>query len=118
MANRAFGIAAHAKSIIEFDPPEGATRFKAFAGIDDGGAEPPKGSEAGPTVRFLIFTQSPYATDSATAIPVKLAEIGFGPNATVRDLWAKKDLDPVMHGELAPMVNAHGAVLYRISAAK
>jgi hypothetical protein len=113
-----FGIAAHAKSVIEFDLPEGAARFQAFAGIDDGGAEPPKGPWPGPTVRFLIFTQSPYATDSATAIPVKLAEIGFAPNAAARDLWSKKELGPITHDKLSPVVNAHGTALYRISPTK
>ena len=30
------GIAAHAKSIIEFNLPAGSTRFRAFAALDDG----------------------------------------------------------------------------------
>ncbi|MEO6995058.1 MAG: NPCBM/NEW2 domain-containing protein [Lacunisphaera sp.] len=114
----AFGIAAHAKSVIEFDLPEGATRFKAFAGIDDGGAPLPEGPGPGPTVRFLVFTQSPYATDVGSEIPVRLAACGFTENADARDLWQKKDLGPVKNGELKPMVKAHSAVLYRLSPPK
>jgi hypothetical protein len=114
----AYGIAAHAKSVIEFDLPEGATRFKAFAGIDDGGVPPPKGPSPGPTVRFMIFTQSPYATDIGAEIPVRLAACGFTENAAIRDLWQKKDLGPVKNGELKPVVKAHSAVLYRLSPPK
>ncbi len=114
----AFGIAAHAKSIIEFDLPEGATRFKAFAGIDDGGAPPPEGPWPGPTVRFLVFIQSPYATEADAEIPVRLSACGFTENADVRDLWQKKDLGPVKNGELKPVVKAHSAVLYRLSPPK
>ena len=113
----ASGIAAHAKSVIDFDLPAGTTRFQAFAGIDDGGAPPPNGPWPGPTVRFMIFTQSPYATEAATAVPVKLSELGLGAGANVRDLWRHQDLGAVT-GEIAPVVNAHCAVLYRVSPAK
>jgi hypothetical protein len=113
-----FGIATHAKSVIEFDLPEGAMRFKAFAGIDDGGTPPPADTSAGPTVRFMIFTQSPFATDAGAEISVRLAACGFTENADVRDLWQKKDIGPVKNGELKPFVKAHSTVLYRLSPPK
>jgi hypothetical protein len=65
----------------------------------------------------MVFTQSPYATAASTAIPVKLSELGFAGTCRIRDLWQKKDLDPVT-GEFAPIINAHGAGLYRVSAVR
>jgi alpha-galactosidase len=112
-----FGIAAHAKSVIEFDLPAGTTRFQCFAGIDDEGAPPPRGPFGGPAVRFSVFTQSPFATDAAAAIPLKLSEIGFAAVARARDLWQHKDLGAVSD-EFAPVIKAHGAGLYRLSAGK
>lgn len=112
-----FGIAAHAKSAIEFDLPAGATRFQCFAGLDDAGAPPPRGPFGGPGVRFLVFTQSPYATDASATVPIKLSEIGLHQGGRVRDLWQNKDLD-VFPAEFAPVINAHGAGLYRISESK
>ena len=112
-----FGIAAHAQSVIEFDLPAGTTRFQAFAGIDDGGAAPPNGPWSGPTVRFMVFTQSPYTTDAAAPVPVKVSEFGFSGSARIRDLWQKKDLAAIS-GEFAPTIRAHSAGLYRVSPVK
>lgn len=104
----AYGISAHAPSIIEFDLPEGATRFQTFAALDAGGTNQPKGA----TVRFRVFTQSPYSENKATKIAVAIKELGFA-SARVRDLWAKKDLGTF--SEFAPEIAAHGAGLYRVS---
>jgi hypothetical protein len=109
-----FGIAAHARSVIEFDLPAGATRFQCFAGIEGAGAPQSRGPFGGPAVRFLVFTQSPYATDASAAIPVKLSDIGFSRDARARDLWQNKDLG-VFPAEFAPVIDAHGAGLYRVS---
>ena len=108
------GIAAHAKSVIEFDLPAGTTRFQCFAGIDDGSAPPPRGPFGGPAVRFSVFTQSPFVTQAADAVPLKLSEIGFAASARARDLWQHKDLG-AFSGEFAPVIKAHGAGLYRLS---
>ncbi len=63
----AYGIGTHANSLIEFAIPPGYTRFKARAGLDDGGANQGNGS----TVRFLVFDEKPpaSATRSAAAEP-------------------------------------------------
>jgi hypothetical protein len=107
----AFGIGAHARSIIEYDLPAGVTRFQALAGLDGSGAAPGRG---GGGLRFLVFTQSPLATAASAPVPVKLSELGFNGKAGVRDLWAQKDIGPVT-GEFAPVINVHGAGLYRVS---
>ena len=51
------GIGTHANSVITFDLPEGYTRFKARAGLDNGGTDQGCGS----TVQFYVFTQQPPA---------------------------------------------------------
>jgi hypothetical protein len=112
-----FGIAARPKSVIDYDLPAGCTRFRVFAGLDDGGDAPPASPRPAPSVRFMVFTQSPYATAASVAVPVNLAELGFAGACRIRDLWQKKDLDPVT-GEFAPTINAHGAGLYRVSAVR
>jgi alpha-galactosidase len=55
-------------------------------------------------------------TGSATTlpVPVNLADLGFTGVVRVRDLWLKKDLPPAQ-GAFAPLVNFHGAALYRLS---
>ncbi|HUE73097.1 MAG TPA: PVC-type heme-binding CxxCH protein [Pirellulaceae bacterium] len=52
-----YGIGTHANSVIAFDLPEGYTRFKARAGLDNGGTDQGCGS----TVQFFVFTQQPPA---------------------------------------------------------
>jgi len=49
------GIGTHAKSVIFFAIPAGYTRFKAFAGLDNGGTSQAGGS----TVEFAVATQDP-----------------------------------------------------------
>ena len=50
------GIGTHAPSVIHFELPEGGyTRFKAAAGLDNGGTDQGCGS----TVEFLVFTEKP-----------------------------------------------------------
>lgn len=50
-----YGIGTHANSVIEFDLPAGAKRFKARAGLDNGGTDQGGGS----TVEFFVFTKKP-----------------------------------------------------------
>jgi hypothetical protein len=60
------------------------------------------------------LTQSPDAPETAAAIPVKLSELGFSGNGRVRDLWRQEDIGLVTN-EFAPVINIHGAGLYRVS---
>jgi putative membrane-bound dehydrogenase-like protein len=50
-----YGIGTHANSMIAYDLPVGATRFKARAGIDNGGSDQGNSS----SIQFLVFTQKP-----------------------------------------------------------
>lgn len=107
------GIGTHSLSIIEYDLPDGYTRFLATCGLDKGGVEQ---TLAGSTVRFMVFTESPTGTKPAdkARIAVKLADIGFDGQCKARDLWKHRDLG-VFEDEFACEIPRHGACLYRIS---
>ena len=53
----------------------------------------------------------------SASIPVSLADIGFTGDCQVRDLWTHRELG-VVTGQYAPVINSHGAGLYRVSPAK
>ena len=53
-----YGIGTHANSVIAFNVPEGTTRFKARAGLDNGGSDQGGGS----TVQFLVYAAKPPAS--------------------------------------------------------
>ncbi len=59
---------------------------------------------------------APSANAPAMAVPVNLADLGFTGPVRIRDLWMKKDLLETT-GEFSPLVNFHGAQLYRVSPA-
>ena len=56
------GIGTHANSVIEYDMPQGYTRFKAIAGLDNAGAV----QNTGASINFLVFTDPPFWTGAAT----------------------------------------------------
>ena len=58
-----------------------------------------------------------FAADTAAAVPVTFSELGFSGGCNVRDLWRQKDLG-TFKTEFAPVINAHGGRLYRISSGK
>lgn len=49
------GIGIHANGMIVYDLPEGAEKFKALAGLDEGGSKQGCGS----TVGFAVYTENP-----------------------------------------------------------
>jgi hypothetical protein len=107
-----YGIAAHARSLIESSLPSSASRFRAFAAVDDGALTQPTGA----TARFSVYALPPAApADPAGAtISVSLAELSLSGRCRVRDLWTHADLAPV-ESELVAVVPWHGARLYRLS---
>jgi hypothetical protein len=62
----------------------------------------------------LFNTRATGAIGASAAVPVKLSELGFSGKVRVRDLWRQEDLGSVAN-EFAPVINAHGAGLYRLS---
>ncbi|WP_442890207.1 Melibiase subfamily [Congregicoccus parvus] len=111
-ARVAYGIAAHAKSIVEYDVPRGAAKLRFAGAVDDG----VRRSRDGATMRFLVFTAKPGGNLDLPGLPVEvdLASVGFPSGAHVRDLWKREDLGRV-DGVFAPVIHWHGAGLFRIS---
>ncbi|KJD34685.1 hypothetical protein PK35_02670 [Tamlana nanhaiensis] len=106
------GIGTHSQSIIHYKIPENSTRFTAFAGLDIAGTN----TKEGTTVEFMLSTEDPTPSNEApTEIPVNLEELGVTGACTIRDLWNKKDLGTFSGSEFKPVINYHGAGLYRIS---
>jgi alpha-galactosidase len=106
------GIGTHARSIIEYNIPEGYNKFKAKVAVDDRYIDKSDGA----TARFLIFSEdngNPAPQDSVM-IPVKFEQIGLNGKCAVRDLWSKTDLGEFTEG-ISPYVRNHGAKFYRIS---
>ncbi len=61
------GVGTHAPSVVEFDLPAGATRFRAQGAIDDGGMVR-NGKPSNADVRFLIYTGQPKALPKFNAV--------------------------------------------------
>jgi Alpha-galactosidase len=108
----AYGIGAHAHSIIEYELPAGAQRFLAFGAMDDAAMEQPRGG----TFRLEVHAVPASAIGDARglAVAVALREAGFSGPVRVRDLWRRKDLG-VYRDEFAPVLPWHGSGLYRFS---
>ena len=105
------GIGTHANSIIEFDVPEGYSRFKALVGLDQACVA----QNTGATVKFFVFTENPsgLAPPPSAKISIDLKNSGL-PNAyLITDMWSGKVLGK-FSGEFAPEINNHGAGLYKI----
>lgn len=62
----AYGLGTHSNSVIAYDLPSGFTRFKARAGLDNGGTDQGCGS----TVQFLVYTQQPPALATAAGAAI------------------------------------------------
>ena len=58
--------------------------------------------------------QSTDASRASAVVLVKLADLGFMDAANIRNLWTHEDLGPVT-SEFAPVINSHGAGLFRVS---
>jgi hypothetical protein len=110
------GIGTYANSIIEFDVPEGCTRFKAKAGLDKEAVTP---EFFGGNAKFMVFTQDPSGPMPAdsVAIPVQLGQLGIDGSCIIKDLWNNKNLG-TFSKEFAPYIPKHGSGLYRISRKK
>ncbi len=124
------GISANANSVIEYDLPEGTTRFKAKAGLDNGAMEGGRFQGAGPqrqgqesgnqarranSAKFLVFTEDPAGAvpPDAAEISVRFEQLGLSGTHTVTNLWTGEKLGKFTD-EFKQTINRHGAGLYRI----
>ncbi|MDL2243868.1 NPCBM/NEW2 domain-containing protein, partial [Bacteroidales bacterium OttesenSCG-928-J19] len=104
------GFGTNSNSIIEFDLPEGYTRFTAFCGFDD----EVKNASKGVTIEFLVYTTDPKALSNET-LTLDLEDFGFNGSCQIRDLWERKDLGVFSGSEFRQVINRHGVGFYRIS---
>jgi hypothetical protein len=109
------GIGTHSNSLVEFDLPEGYTRFKAMVGLDKACVV----QNTGATVKFMVFTQNPSGPKPAdsTQVKVQLKDLDFNTSCKVKDLWTGKQVG-TFNDEFAPYIRRHGAGLYRITPQK
>jgi putative membrane-bound dehydrogenase-like protein len=87
------GIGTHADSLIAYDLPAGASKFRAKVAIDDGGMKR-DGKLSGASVKFMVFTAEPTSgqltgQEEATEVPLELFALPAGLEATI---WAKTPL--------------------------
>jgi len=124
------GINASATSVIEYELPEGALRFQARAGLDNGmftggfpgapvpvqqpaQANPPRPRAA--SAKFLVFTTDPEGAVPADSedITVRFDQLGITGAHSVRDLWTGEKIG-TFTDSLIQTVNRHGARFFRI----
>jgi hypothetical protein len=116
------GINVNATSIIEYDLPEGMTKFKAKAGLQNdiasGGPaahDPESQLRMNNTAKFLVFIEDPAGpqpSDTAS-ISVRFEQIGLHGTHKVEDLWTGENLGKFTDS-FTRTINRHGAGLYRI----
>ncbi len=106
------GIGTHANSVIEFDLPEGYTKFKSMVGIDEAAVS----QNTGATIKFMVFTKEPAgaAVPKENKIKINLKELGFNSTVAIKNLWTGKS-EGKFSNEFAPFIRQHGTGLYRIS---
>ncbi len=109
------GIGTHARSVIEYNIPEGYDTFSAIVGLDKECVDHPEGA----TVRFHVFTRYPTgsAPQDSAEISLNFKQLGLEGTCKVRDLWARKDIGEFTNGISLYTVN-HGARLLEIDEMK
>lgn len=98
------GIGTHAESMIIYDLPDGYDTFTATGVMTRNGS----------VVFGVLVDRSTEDVSDIAEVAVDFAAIGISGKATVRDLWAKKDLG-TFEARFSRKVPMHGAGLYRIT---
>jgi hypothetical protein len=106
------GIGTYANSIIEYSIPDGYTRFRAKAGLDE---EAVKKDNFGGNAKFLVYTRDPSGPPRAASsrMPVRLEELGIQGPCIIKDVWTNRVVGE-FNGEFAPDIRLHAAGLYRV----
>jgi alpha-galactosidase len=116
------GINVNATTIIEYDLPEGMTKFKAKAGLQNvvatGGLpdqDPESRLRMNNAAKFLVFVEDPAGPkpEETASISVKFEQIGLKGTHTVKDLWSGEELGNFTD-TFNRTIHQHGAGLYRI----
>ncbi len=96
----AYGIGTHANSVIEFDLPAGFTRFKAHAGLDNGGTDQGRGS----TVKFAVYTEKPPVILASAGVAAAQGDVHEPENA-VANLDVHEDLQATLFASEPMLTN-------------
>lgn len=103
------GFGVNSYSTIEFDLPQGYSKFKSFCGFDDEVIN----ATSGVTIEFLVYTENPTITESLD-LPINLVDYGIYSRANIENLWTGQ-LTANVESQFSTKVNAHGAQLYKIT---
>jgi alpha-galactosidase len=106
------GIGTHSNSIIEYDLPEGFTKFTSLVGIDDVAAA----QNVGATFQCMVFLEDPSGTAPASedTISIQLKSLGFDKSVSIKDIWTGENVGKFTK-EFAPIIKQHGAGFYKLS---
>ncbi|MFT5108616.1 MAG: hypothetical protein ACI9UA_004260, partial [Pseudoalteromonas tetraodonis] len=102
----AYGIGVHANSLLSYDIPAGAKRFKARGGLDNGGTD--QGGDT--SVQFVVYGENPgaiAATNTATNVG------GKGVTRDPQDATGQLELHPDLEVQLfasEPMMLSPSAI--------
>jgi alpha-galactosidase len=109
------GINTIATSVIEYNLPEGYSRFKTKAGIDKDALKQLGQIGSRASARFLIFVEDPAGPvpDDTAAISIKFDQLGLTGTHSVKDLWSGEKLGQFTDG-FTRTINRHGAGLYSV----
>lgn len=109
------GIYTYANSLIEYEMPEGVTRFKAKAGIDKAALTQLGQIGSRASAKFMIFLDDPAGPvpPDKEQITVKFDQLNLTGTHTVKDLWNGETAGKFTN-EFNRTINRHGAGLYRI----
>jgi O-glycosyl hydrolase len=89
-----YGIGTHSPSFIEYDLPEGYTRFKARVGLDESAVK--AAQYGGGTIRAQVFTKDPYGGKASTKPYIVYPRLWVVGNFSrfVRPGWVRVDATP------------------------
>lgn len=102
------GIGTHSESVIIYQLPEGYDTFTATGYVTQ---------DRGSVVFGVLVDKGSMELSENALVDITFDAIGIQGKATVRDLWAHKDLG-VFEGRFGRELPQHGAGLYRISPLK
>jgi alpha-galactosidase len=101
------GIGTHSISFIEYDLPDGYSKFNARGALSPG-------SQGKGSVEFLVLTDSAkIEVPNQRRISVSLAELGFSGTCQALDLWNGVSLG-TFTSDFGRDIAIHGAGLYRL----
>lgn len=101
------GIGTHSISFIEYDLPDGYSKFRARGALSPG-------SQGKGSVEFLVLTDSAkIEVPKQRRISVSLAELGFTGACQALDLWNGISLGALTN-DFGRDIAIHGAGLYRL----